>query len=104
MIKAKGKLRREEEALPTQKIQRIHKESVAKQTISTGEIVNIVRDTFERLIEEFHPSVGEKDRMLAADERARFVTRILKYGQPEPGFGSKIVEAEQEIPLCRNCK
>jgi hypothetical protein len=67
-------------------------------------MIVVVKDTFERLFLEFSPKMGMKERELYADDRARMVLRIIRYGQPAPGRGAKIVEKEQRIPLCRNCK
>jgi len=114
MVKAKGKVRREKLAEEEQAIEEFDK-SIAepivtrqkqeRQTISSMELVNVMSDTFARLLVEFDPRMGDRERNLYADDRARQMLRLIKHGIPEAGgHGARITEEEQEAPLCRNCK
>ena len=112
MIKAKGKLRQErieedEKALKEfEKVTPVIKrEKREKQTVSSHEIVNVLTNTFDRLAQEFDPKMPVRDREVLANDRAIMMLRVIKHGIPEtPGHGVRIMEEEQEAPLCRNCR
>ena len=113
MVIAKGKKRREEIQEDEQAIQEFEKQAVVptvkrekkeKQSVSSLEIKNVVKDTMDRMFQEFHPRLGDRERDAYADDRATQILRIVKHGIPEPGTGARITEEEQEAPLCRECK
>jgi hypothetical protein len=110
---AKGKKRRErleaeaeaiKEFEDTAVVSAIKAEKREKQNVQSDEIVNVVKETFNRLFAEFHPSMGSQEREAYADDRARQVLRVIKHGIPEPGHGARIIDEEQRIPLCRECR
>lgn len=112
-IQAKGKKRRKridaeaeaiEEFEKVAVIPTVKREKREKQNVDSGEILNVVTDTFNRLFQEFDPYMGEQERLAHADDRATRILRIIKHGIPEPGHGARIIEEEQHIPLCRECK
>lgn len=113
MIKAKGKKRREklqEEAEAIEEFENaaviptVKREKKEKQSVSSLEIKNVVKNTMDRMFQEFHPRMGVRERDAYADDRATQMLRIIKHGIPEPGSGARLTEEEQEAPLCRNCK
>jgi hypothetical protein len=110
---AKGKKRRERIEADEDAIKELEAKAVIptvkaekreKQSVSSLEIKNVVKDTMDRMFQEFHPRMGERERSAYADDRAIQMLRIIKHGIPEPGSGARITEEEQEAPLCRNCQ
>jgi len=102
-IQAKAKKRRTEiqeaEKRADEKLEIREAQKGSKQNVPTADLVGVVKQTFDRLFLEFYPTMGEKERLMYADDRARRVVYEIKIKE-----GAKIVEDEQRIPLCRACK
>jgi predicted AAA+ superfamily ATPase len=116
MIKAKGKIKRAEREADRELEDTVvapvrHSEGTkVKQQVSSKEIVNVMSDTFDRLLKEGGGPryVEEKFREVNAQDFAIRVAKIIKYGIPqEPEFqngGYSIRDESFDIPLCGDCE
>jgi len=113
-VKAKGKIRREQREEDDQAVAEFEKAQVIpvvsrkelkheKQSVSSIEIQNVVKDKLVSLFQEFSPNMGDREIDANAEDRATKILRLIKHGIPE-GNPARIVEEEQRIPLCRNCR
>jgi hypothetical protein len=116
-VRAKGKVKREQEATDAEKIQkkledqvevRDAKSRARNSDVGFNEMVNVIADSMERVTDELgmtrYYREHRLDMRLSLEEGARVIAGSLMYGVGPHGTPVKIREADQNFKYCKEHK